>query len=242
MAKVSITTAQIPEPHPGSTPVNNRSPEEYERLAKLHDSFKPFWLTETIQLAPWTCSEQDKDSQMEYLNDPNINRWLLGPPNPYKRSDADSWLAARVDRMTTKGTPLTYAIRDMTKGGKAVGCVSVSNGSDDILTGDDVGYWLAPEYHGQGLMAKALKLLLQEVPIKEVGKRKFNGHVFVGNWASRKTMEKAGFVHQPHLTDTATRNGEKIDMWVMRLYLTEEDVAKREVMVEAVPLPSLVPL
>ena len=89
-------------------------------------------------------------------------------------------------------------------------------------------------------MAKALKLLLQEVANKEVGKRKFNGHVLAGNWASRKTMEKAGFVHQPHMTEKVTRHGEEIDKWTMRLYLTEEDVSKREIMVEASPLPSLV--
>ncbi|CAO3567405.1 unnamed protein product [Mortierella alpina] len=241
MTDVTPSTTLIPEHHPEPTPVSiKRTPEEFERLAKLHDSFKPFWLTETMQLAPWQHTDQDKATLIEYLNDPNIYRWLLGPPYPYLSSDADNWLGGRVDRMTKKGTPLTYAIRDMTKGGKAVGSVAVSDESDDILTGDDTGYWLSPEYQGQGLMAKAVKLLLQEVSIKEVGKRKFNGHVFAGNWASRKTMEKAGFVHQPHMTVKVHRNGEEIDLWVMRLYLAEEDVSKLEVMVEATPLPSLV--
>ncbi|KAG0201457.1 hypothetical protein BGX28_005710 [Mortierella sp. GBA30] len=233
------TTPSTYNPRDESVPVK-KSPEEFERLAKTHDSSRSFWLTETIQLAPWYHTEQDKDALLEYLNDPRVYIWLYGPPNPYTANDADNWLSGRVDRMTNKGTPLAYALRDMTRGGKAVGSVSVSDESDDNLTGDDTGYWLAPEYHGQGMMAKALKLLLQEVSIKEVGKRKFNSHAFPGNWASRRTMEKAGFVYQPQLSQKVVKDGKEIDLWVLRLYLTEEDIAKREVIVEATPSPSLV--
>lgn len=101
-------------------------------------------------------------------------------------------------------------------------------------------YWLSPEYHGQGIMAKALKLMLQEVSIKEVGKRKFNSHAYIGNWASRRTMEKAGFVNYPELETIMIKDGKEIPTWTLRLILTEEDLAKREVVEEATPLPSLV--
>ncbi|KAG0046983.1 hypothetical protein BGZ83_007865 [Gryganskiella cystojenkinii] len=97
-------------------------------------------------------------------------------------------------------------------------------------------YWLAPEYHGQGIMAKALNLMLQEISIKEVGKRKYNSTAFVGNWASRKTMEKAGFVVQPELK-ISKKDGVDREMWRLRLYLTDEHLATREVAVEATPSP-----
>lgn len=101
-------------------------------------------------------------------------------------------------------------------------------------------YWLSPEYHGQGIMTKALKLMLQEVSIKEVGKRKITGHAHVGNWASRRTMEKAGFVNYPELETITIKDGKEIPTWTLRLILTEEDLDQREVVEEAVPLPSLV--
>ncbi|KAF9107210.1 hypothetical protein BGX27_008843 [Mortierella sp. AM989] len=212
-----------------------RSPEEIERLTKLHDSYKPIWLTETIQLAPLLPS--DKDSLLEYLNDPRIFQYLFGPPNPYTPKDADFWIGSRFERMTKNGTPLNFYFRDMTRGGKVVGSVSVSDESDDNLEGDDTGYWLAPEYHGQGLMAKALKMILRKVSIDAVGKRKFNAHTFEGNWASRKTLEKAGFVYHPEIQRKILKDDREVSLWVFRLYLTDEDIEKQEVVVEATPLP-----
>ncbi|KAG0002707.1 hypothetical protein BGZ65_002395 [Modicella reniformis] len=223
--------------HPQETK-DQRSPEEIERLTKLHDSFKPIWLTETIQLDPLLPS--DKDALLEYLNNPQVHQWLVGPPNPYKPEDADLWIKSRVDRMTKDGTPLNFVFRDMTRGGKAIGSVGVSDESDDNLEGDDTGYWLAPEYRGQGLMAKALKMMLRKISIDQVGKRKFNGHAFEGNWASRRTMEKAGFVFQPDIQKIVFKDGKEIKIWTLRLYLTEEDIANLEIIPEATPLPSLV--
>lgn len=82
-------------------------------------------------------------------------------------------------------------------------------------------------------MAKALKLMLQEISIREVGKRKFNAHCHVGNWASRRTLEKAGFVFLAQVQ----LHGQ--NYWRFRQYLTDENLATREVAVEAIPLVSL---
>ncbi|KAG0333785.1 hypothetical protein BG000_008874 [Podila horticola] len=212
---------------------------EYERLAAIHNTAQPRWLTPTIQLSPWLPS--DRDALVLYLNMPEIYSYINGPPFPYLPSDADAWIRGRPYDMTKNGTPLNYCIRDMSKGGKPIGSVYVSADSDDNLEdNDDLGYWLSPEYQGQGIMAKALKLVLQEVSIKEVGKRKFNGRAHVGNWASRRTMEKAGFVHYPELETTTIKDGKEVPTWTLKLIVTEEDLARREVVEEAVPFPSLV--
>ncbi|KAF9183734.1 hypothetical protein BGZ51_003838 [Haplosporangium sp. Z 767] len=216
-----------------------RSPEELDHLTRLHDSFQPLWLTETIQLGPLHASDKDKNALLKYMNDPRVYSFLLGPPNPYTSDDADNWISGRINRMTKQGIPLNAMLRDMTKDGQIIGAVQVSDASDDILEGDDVGYWLAPEYHRQGLMAKALKLMLQEVSINKVGKRKFNATVFEGNWASRKTLEKAGFVYQPDIHKKAVKAGKELNLWIFRLVLTDEDIAQREVIMQATPLPSL---
>ncbi|KAF9297713.1 hypothetical protein BGZ88_009252 [Linnemannia elongata] len=218
-----------------------RSPEEHARLLGLHNSFKPIWLTETIQLGPWLPS--DRDVIAEYMNDPRVYEYLFGPPIPYTLKDADDWLAMRVDRITEKGTPLDFAFRDMARGGRAFGCVGASDHSDENLAEDDTGYWLAPEYHGQGLMAKALKMMLYRVSVTECGKRKFNSFAFEGNWASRRTLEKVGFVVQEDMNRSIVKYGKTIPQWVLRLYLTEEDVKRWEKeTLEATPLPSLVQL
>ncbi|KAF9390825.1 hypothetical protein CPB97_008342 [Podila verticillata] len=219
-------------------PQQDNDDAEYQRLAAIHNAARPRWLTPTIQLSPWLPS--DRDALVLYFNMPEVYSYISGPPFPYLPSDADAWIRGRPFEMTRNGTPLSHCIRDMTKGGKPIGSVYVSAGSDDDLEGDDAGYWLSPEYHGQGIMAKALKLMLQEVSIKEVGKRKFNSHAYIGNWASRRTMEKAGFVNYPELETIMIKDGKEIPTWTLRLILTEEDLAKREVVEEATPLPSLV--
>lgn len=100
-------------------------------------------------------------------------------------------------------------------------------------------YWLSPDYHGQGIMTKALKLVMQEISIKEVGKRNYNSAANVGNWASRRTMEKAGFVVQPDIR-IGHKDGVEVPQWRLRLYLTDETLTTREVVAEATPLSSLV--
>ncbi|KAG0046984.1 hypothetical protein BGZ83_007866 [Gryganskiella cystojenkinii] len=204
------------------------TPEEFEQAAQLHDSFKPRWITPTIQAGPILPS--DKEEMIKYLNDERIYKFLIGPPNPYLPEHADHWIKTRVERMTLKGSPTNFALRDMEKGGKVIGAVGVSDELDENLDGDDTG---------QGIMAKALNLMLQEISMKEVGKRKYNSFAFVGNWASRKTMEKAGFVVQPELK-ASKKDGVDLEQWRLRLYLTDEHLATREVAVEATPLPSLV--
>ncbi|KAF9929016.1 hypothetical protein FBU30_001925 [Linnemannia zychae] len=231
MTEVTDTTTQQPNQVPpedeASTLPNTKlsfKDKEYQRLRDLHDSYKPVWLTETIALGPWLSS--DRDAIVENMNDPRIYSYINGIPYPYTLKDADDWLSRRINRMTDKGTPLEFCIRDMARGGKAIGSVGTSNESDEVLDQDDTGYWLAPAYHGHGLMSKALKLMLYKVSLIEVGKRKFNSFVFKGNWASRRTMEKIGFVTQEDLSRTIIKNGEEIQQWVLRLYVTDEDVIK----------------
>jgi len=110
---------------------------EYQRLVAIHNAARPRWLTPTIQLSPWLPS--DRDALVPYFNMPEIYSYINGPPFPYLPSDADAWIRGRPYEMTKNGTPLSQCIRDMTKGGKPIGSVYVSAGSDDDLEGDDTG-------------------------------------------------------------------------------------------------------
>lgn len=137
----ATTTIEATQPHSTehATPTpTERTPEEHARLLALHNSYPPIWLTPTITLGPWFPT--DRETLVEYLNDARIYSYLCGPPFPYTLQDADFWLGMKIDRMTEKGTPLDFCFRDMSRGGKAVGSIAMSNGSDDVLTGDDIGY------------------------------------------------------------------------------------------------------
>ncbi|KAF9390826.1 hypothetical protein CPB97_008343 [Podila verticillata] len=209
-----------------------------DRLIAIYKAYPPKWVTPSIQLSVYR--DEDRENLARYLNMPEIYSYLSGPPFPYTLEDSDQWIKTGYQRMSKNGTPLDMCLRDMAKGGILIGRVRVSDASDEDLDGDDVGYWLSPEYKGQGIITKAVKLMLQEVSIKELGKRKFNSHAFHDNWASRRILEKAGFIHEPDREASLVKNGKTIKMWVFRMYLSEEDVANREMVEEAIPLPSLV--
>ncbi|KAF9320591.1 hypothetical protein BG003_005563 [Podila horticola] len=207
-------------------------------LKATHNAYPPKWVTPTIQLSVYR--DGDREDLARYLNMPEIYSYLSGPPFPYTLEHSDEWIQNSYQRVSKNGVPLDMCLRDMAKGGVLIGRVRVSDSSDEDLNGDDVGYWLSPEYRGQGIITKAVKIMLQDVAIKELGKRKFNAHAFHDNWASRRILEKAGFVHQPDREASVVKGGQTIKMWVFRMYLNEEDIANREVVEEAVPLPSLV--
>ncbi|KAG0235454.1 hypothetical protein BGW42_005240 [Actinomortierella wolfii] len=217
--------------------IDDTESEEYQRLLALHDSFPPFWLTPTIQLGPLLPS--DKEALLKYMNDPRVFTYLAAPPNPYKPGDADWWIHHRATRMLEDGTLLNFAIRDMDKGGLLIGSIEISSTDDTDLEGDDVGYWLSPDYQGKGLMARAAKLLIQEISIGKFGKRKFNAFAFEGNWASRRTLEKIGMIYCPDMGKTIVKHGVSIPCWRLRMFLSDEDVAKREKMEWAIPAPHL---
>ncbi|KAK3837542.1 MAG: hypothetical protein J3R72DRAFT_195363 [Linnemannia gamsii] len=116
-----------------------RSPEEYERLLDLHASFKPVWFMETIQLGPWLSS--DRDVLVEFLNDPRVYSFFFRSSIPLHPQGCRC-MACSASRQNdqVERYPVGFAFRDMARGGKAVGCISISDERDDALEGDDIGY------------------------------------------------------------------------------------------------------
>ena len=94
--------------------------------------------------------------------------------------------------------------------GKAVGSIGISPQSDIHEKSAEMGYWLAEEYWGQGIMTKAI----QEVV--EYGFRTFDivsifARPFSINLKSQRVLEKAGFVFEVRLKNALFKNGEFMD-------------------------------
>jgi len=53
----------------------------------------------------------------------------------------------------------------------------------------EVGYWLGKPYWGQGIATRALMLFLEQISV-----RPLSAHVALHNHASRRVLEKCGFV------------------------------------------------
>jgi RimJ/RimL family protein N-acetyltransferase len=94
--------------------------------------------------------------------------------------------------------------------GEAVGSIGIFPQSDIHEKNAEMGYWLAEEFWGQGIMTKAI----QEMVV--YGFRAFDivrifARPFSTNLKSQRVLEKAGFKLEASLGKALFKNGEFMD-------------------------------
>jgi RimJ/RimL family protein N-acetyltransferase len=93
----------------------------------------------------------------------------------------------------------------------------------------DIGFALAPKFHGKGFATEAVGMAVQEAFLNREAQRVF-GTVFVGNKASRRVFEKLGFTHEGTLRSLAYKRGVWKDEWLFAKirddWAKEKDVDK----------------
>lgn len=80
----------------------------------------------------------------------------------------------------------------------------------------DIGFWIARDFHGQGLGTKVVKELL-DYSFNYLQLDAVEAFVFLGNLASKKVLEKNGFVLQGIEKERVLKNGQKIDEWKFQI-------------------------
>ncbi|MES2643300.1 MAG: GNAT family protein [Myxococcota bacterium] len=76
----------------------------------------------------------------------------------------------------------------------------------------DLGYALAPAFHGRGHGTTLVRLLV-DIAFQERGATRLEAEVFVGNDASRRVLEKAGFVLEDTARGAIVKGGRHFDAW-----------------------------
>ncbi len=151
---------------------------------------EPFELTDGVVLlrAP---GEDDVDRITACCQDPAIQEWTT-VPSPYARADAEGFVAGFVQRGWADGSQHNWAVRDAAAGA-LVGMVGLARRDDGSA---ELGYWLAPEARGRGLMGRAVALVV-DAAFGRLGLHRLTWRAFVGNAASRAVAERAGFRIEP---------------------------------------------
>ncbi|MCQ8877476.1 GNAT family N-acetyltransferase [Pseudoalteromonas shioyasakiensis] len=130
---------------------------------------------------------KDQALLINYLNNPDVKRYLSPKiPSPYTVDDARWWVE------TGSKAGGIFAIE---KDGLFIGCVSAIAGELEYCKSAEVGYWLAKEYWGQGIVTAALALLIAQVQATTDIVR-LHAVVFEGNTGSSKVLLKSGFKHE----------------------------------------------
>ena len=159
--------------------------------------------TPRLQLRPYR--ESDVDDIWPYASDPSFPRLM-------------SW-AAHTDRAETLGfvrgtqqaiadnTGCTWAI---VQGGKVVGTVGLEGIRWQLrawrVDRAELGYWLAPELWGKGLMTEAAHHVMV-FGFTELGLHKITVNCLEQNVGSRRVIEKLGFRHIGRHEDDVWRDG-----------------------------------
>ena len=98
----------------------------------------------------------DIDRIAEICQDPDIQEWTT-VPRGYTRADAEGFVTGMVVEGWESGTSLNWAVREERRDGTAlVGMMGVTGRQDGPW---EIGYWLAPETRGRGIVSRPPRAL-----------------------------------------------------------------------------------
>lgn len=153
-------------------------------------------------IRPW--KETDIDNLVKYANNYNIAKNMTDAfPHPYTRQDGERFITAAIQTQPA----ILFAI-DVN--GQAVGSIGFFPQSDIHAKNAEMGYWLAQEYRGQGIMTQAVNKLV-EYAFDNFDITRIFARPFGTNTASQRVLEKSGFTLEACFKKALFKHGEFID-------------------------------
>ena len=138
-------------------------------------------------LRPWR--REDVEDVLRYANNDKIARNLRNIfPYPYIRTDAETFIESCIAADETR-----QMFRTIEAEGHAVGSIALSRGGEVYARTAELGYWLAEDYWGRGIMTQAVRQICEEGFELWDDLVRVYAEPFAHNTASRRVLEKAGF-------------------------------------------------
>ncbi|MFE9688675.1 GNAT family N-acetyltransferase [Micromonospora sp. NPDC005806] len=163
-----------------------------------------------LRLRP--MEERDLDAVVATCRDEATVRWTT-VPHPYGREHAEGYLRDIAQAAWARGTAACYAIADADD--RYAGSIDLRISPADPLVAD-VGFMTAPAARGRGYLPAALGAL-SAWGFTTLGLARVEWRANVGNTASRRVAEKAGFVFEGTARGGVQHRGERVDVWVAGL-------------------------
>ena len=142
-----------------------------------------------FHLAPIQAS--DKAAYLEHFADPEIGRMMLSVPVPYTNADADQWIVHRLSNARERDIQFGIRLAD----GSLIGGIGLVEERSTAVYRGEVGYWLARDYRGRGLMPRAIRVFA-DYAFRELRLHKLTATTYPFNPSSSRALEKAGFAFE----------------------------------------------
>ena len=150
---------------------------------------------------------EDLPALVKHANDPTVAAHLTDAfPHPYTEADGRAFLAEAI-----KPAPLRRCI-DVDGG--CVGAIGLHPKTDLWRRNLELGYWLAREHRGKGIMPDAIHQMVQLGFSTFPEVTRIHAAPFGSNIASQRALEKAGFILEAKLIGTLVKNGKVEDEWI----------------------------
>src|ERR1051325_134962 len=163
----------------------------------------------TCSIRPWEIT--DAESLQRHANNREVSRQLRDRfPFPYEIENARAF----VDWVTKQPSPTVWAI-DVKR--EAVGGIGIELHSDVERVSAEIGYWLGQQYWNRGIATDALKAVTTEA-FKRLDITRLYAVPFADHAASVRVLEKAGYVKEGHLRQSAIKNGKIRDQFLFATY------------------------
>ena len=158
-----------------------------------------------------------------------LNNLRDGLPFPYTEQDARDYISAMLS--ADENDTFAYAI---TRNDRAIGSIGAFRKSNIHRQTAELGYYLAEEYWGQGIMTETIRQLCSII-FDTTDILRIYAEPFAYNTGSRRALEKAGFCYEGTMKNNAVKNEKALDMALYSLTRTMEPYPVRRLTYEEIP-------
>ena len=166
------------------------------------------------RIRKWELSDA-KDLAVALSNKKVQDNLRDGLPYPYTEQDGKEFISAMLSADESETFAFAITVDNMVIG--SIGIFRQGNIHRQIA---ELGYYIAEEYWGKGIMTEAVKQICEYVFANSDIIRIY-AEPFAYNIASCRVLEKVGFQYEGTLRSNAVKNGRVIDMKMYSLLKAE---------------------
>jgi RimJ/RimL family protein N-acetyltransferase len=163
--------------------------------------------------------ERDAEALVVACTDPEALKWITLAPG-YDLARAHGFITEYAPGWWQRRQGAVWVIADPEDRYAAQIDLRVSTADPQLA---DVGFLTSPHARGRGYMTAALRAATR-FGIEELGLKRVEWRAHVGNDASRRVAEKAGFTYEGILRQGCVARGERFDAWLASFLV--EDLEK----------------